>query len=182
MSGPCWRGGSAGRHRRLSWCSRSSDRGRVRRLRLGDRCRSPGRGEAAPTVSKWRDRFLSDRLDGLDDAPRLGQPRKLTDEQINALITRTLQDAPPSGDTHWSTRSMAADQGLNQTRVSRIGRAFGLKPHAVDSWKLSKTPTSSTRCATSSSCTCRPRTTPWSWPWMRNPRCRRWTGLRRSCP
>lgn len=97
-------------------------------------------GVSAPTVSKWRDRFLSDRLDGLDDAPRPGQPRKLTDEQINALITRTLQDVPPSGDTHWSTRSTAADQGLNQTQVSRIWRAFGLKPHAVDSWKLSKDP------------------------------------------
>ncbi len=97
-------------------------------------------GISAPTVSKWRDRFLSDRLDGLGDAPRPGQPRKMTDAQINALITRTLQDAPPGGDTHWSTRSMAADQGLNQTQVSRIWRAFGLKPHAVDSWKLSKDP------------------------------------------
>lgn len=97
-------------------------------------------GVSAPTVTKWRDRFLSQRLDGLDDAPRPGQPRKLTDGQINALITRTLQDAPPNGDTHWSTRSMAADQGLNQTQVSRIWRAFGLKPHAVDSWKLSKDP------------------------------------------
>ncbi len=97
-------------------------------------------GVSAPTVTKWRDRFLADRLDGLEDAPRPGQPRKLTDEQINALITRTLQDAPPNGDTHWSTRSMAADQGLNQTQVSRIWRAFGLKPHAVDSWKLSKDP------------------------------------------
>ncbi|MBW3086917.1 IS630 family transposase ISMsm2 [Austwickia sp. TVS 96-490-7B] len=90
-------------------------------------------GVSAPTVAKWRDRFLVGRLDGLDDAPRPGQPRKLTDEQINALITRTLQDAPPKGDTQWSTRSMAAGQGLNQTQVSRIWRAFGLKPHAVDS-------------------------------------------------
>lgn len=97
-------------------------------------------GVSAPTVTKWRDRFLVDRLDGLDDAPRPGQPRKLSDAQINALITRTLQDAPPNGDTHWSTRTMAADQGLNQTAVSRIWRAFGLKPHAVDSWKLSKDP------------------------------------------
>lgn len=97
-------------------------------------------GVSAPTVLKWRDRFLAERLDGLEDAPRPGQPRKLTDEQLNALITRTLQDAPPNGDTHWSTRSMAADQGLNQTQVSRIWRAFGLKPHAVDSWKLSKDP------------------------------------------
>lgn len=97
-------------------------------------------GVSAATVTKWRDRFAAGRLDGLEDAPRPGQPRKLTDEQINALITRTLQDTPPNGDTHWSTRSMAADQGLNQTQVSRIWRAFGLKPHAVDSWKLSKDP------------------------------------------
>ena len=68
-------------------------------------------GVSAPTVTKWRDRFLTDRFDGLDDSPRPGQPRKLTDEQINALITRTLQDEPPNGDTHWSTRSMAAGQG-----------------------------------------------------------------------
>ena len=97
-------------------------------------------GVSAPTVTKWRDRFLAGRLDALGDAPRPGQPRKLSDEQINALITRTLQGRPPGGDTHWSTRSMAADQGLNQTQVSRIWRAFGLKPHAVDSWKLSTDP------------------------------------------
>lgn len=64
----------------------------------------------------------------------------MSDEQIEALICRTLEGAPPNGDTHWSTRSMAADQGLNQTRASRVWRAFGLKPHAVDSWKLSKDP------------------------------------------
>ncbi len=97
-------------------------------------------GVSAPTVTKWRDRFLMSRLDGLDDAPRPGQPRTLSDEQIETLISRTLEGAPPNGDTHWSTRSMAADQGLNQTQVSRIWRAFGLKPHQVDSWKLSKDP------------------------------------------
>ncbi len=97
-------------------------------------------GVSAPTVTKWRDRFLATRLEGLQDAPRPGQPRKLTDEQVDAVIARTLQDTPPKADTHWSTRTMAADQGLNQTAVSRIWRAFGLKPHAVDSWKLSKDP------------------------------------------
>jgi len=97
-------------------------------------------GVSLPMVTKWRDRFVAQRLDGLDDAPRPGQPRKLSDEQIETLISRTLEGVPPNGDTHWSTRSMAADQGLNQTQVSRIWRAFGLKPHAVDSWKLSKDP------------------------------------------
>lgn len=97
-------------------------------------------GVSAPTVTKWRDRFAAGRLDVLEDAPRPGRPRKLSDEQIETLISRTLEGVPPGGDTHWSTRSMAADQGLNQTQVSRIWRAFDLKPHAVESWKLSKDP------------------------------------------
>src|SRR5947208_877163 len=45
-----------------------------------------------------------------------------------------------AGDSHWSTRSMAKAVGLNQTGVSRIWRAFGLKPHLVDDWKLSTDP------------------------------------------
>jgi len=53
---------------------------------------------------------------------------------------RTLESAPPDGGTHWSTRQMAAATGLNQTAISRIWRAFGLQPHRVEHWKLSKDP------------------------------------------
>ena len=84
----------------MAYADESSVSGVARRL-----------GVSAPTVTKWRDRFLAQRLDGLDDAPRPGQPRKLTDEQVETLISRTLEGVPPSGDTHWSTRSMAAAKG-----------------------------------------------------------------------
>ncbi|GAA2699423.1 hypothetical protein GCM10010429_01140 [Micromonospora olivasterospora] len=56
------------------------------------------------------------------------------------MITKTLEEPPPNQDSHWSTRSMAAAVGLNQTAVSRIWRAFGLKPHQVQSWKQSTDP------------------------------------------
>jgi transposase len=92
------------------------------------------------TVTKWRARFVRDRLEGLTDEPRPGAARKITDEQVEAVITKTLEEAPTNNDTHWSTRSMAAAVGLNQTAISRIWRAFGLKPHLVDTWKLSKDP------------------------------------------
>jgi transposase len=92
------------------------------------------------TVSKWRARFVKDRLEGLADEPRPGAARKITDEQVEAVIVKTLEEAPSNGDTHWSTRSMAKAVGLNQTAVSRIWRAFGLKPHLVDTWKLSTDP------------------------------------------
>ena len=91
------------------------------------------------TASLWRRRFLEFRLDGLLDEPRPGQPRKITDAKVEEVIAKTLETAPKNA-THWSTRSMAAELGLTQTAVSRIWRAFGLKPHQQDTWKLSKDP------------------------------------------
>jgi transposase len=94
---------------------------------------------AVGTVRKWRTRFVADRLDGLLDEPRPGRPRTVSDEQVEAVITTTLESSPRDA-THWSTRSMAGELGLTQSAVSRIWRAFGLQPHRQDSWKLSKDP------------------------------------------
>jgi transposase len=91
-------------------------------------------------VGKWRARFVAARLEGLSDEPRPGQPRKITDEKVEEVIVKTLEEVPPGRDTHWSTRSMARATGLNQTAVSRIWRAFGLKPHREETWKLSTDP------------------------------------------
>ena len=97
-------------------------------------------GVTPQMVGKWRARFVASRLDGLADEPRPGQPRKITDEQVEEVIVKTLEHEPPSQDTHWLTRSMAKAAGLNQTAVSRIWRAFGLKPHVQETWKLSADP------------------------------------------
>jgi transposase len=94
---------------------------------------------AVMTARKWRTRFVAERLDGLLDEPRPGRPRTVEDEQVEAVITRTLETTPKDA-THWSTRSLAAELGLSQSAVSRIWRAFGLQPHRQDSWKLSKDP------------------------------------------
>jgi AraC-like DNA-binding protein len=67
-------------------------------------------------------------------------PRTITDEQVELVITKTLEERGPGEDTHWSTRSMAAATGMSQSAVSRIWRAFGLKPHLVQTWKLSTDP------------------------------------------
>jgi transposase len=91
------------------------------------------------TVSKWRGRFVRDRLDGLYDEPRPGAKRKVTDEQVEAVVIRTLE-TKPSGATHWSTRSMAKAMGLDHMTISRIWHAFGLQPHRSESFKLSTDP------------------------------------------
>ena len=90
-------------------------------------------------AGKWRRRFGEHRLDGLTDEPRPGQPRKISDEQVEAVIVKTLETTPKDA-THWSTRSMAREVGLNQSAVHRIWKAFGLQPHRQETWKLSKDP------------------------------------------
>jgi transposase len=97
-------------------------------------------GVTPQMVGKWRARFVERRLEGLADEARPGQPRKITDDKVEEVIIATLEQAPPGQDTHWSTRSMAKATGLNQTAVSRIWRAFGLKPHLQETWKLSTDP------------------------------------------
>jgi transposase len=91
------------------------------------------------TVGKWRARFVQHRLDGLLDEPRPGAPRKLTDKDVERVITKTLESRPDDA-THWSTRSMAQACGLSQSAVSRIWRAFALQPHRTETFKLSKDP------------------------------------------
>jgi transposase len=91
------------------------------------------------TARRWRARFVGEGLDGLLDEPRPGRPRTVADEQVEAVITRTLETTPKDA-TQWSTRSLAAELGMSQSAVSRIWRAFGLQPHRQDSWKLSRDP------------------------------------------
>jgi transposase len=94
----------------------------------------------AATVGKWRRRYLQGGLDALLDEPRVGRARQIGDDQIEQIIVDTLQAEPPDEATHWSTRSMARHAQVSQTFVSRVWRAFGLKPHLVDTWKLSTDP------------------------------------------
>ena len=96
-------------------------------------------GVSAQMVCKWRQRFVASRLDGLADDPRPGAPRTITDEAVEEVIVATLERQPNDA-THWSRASMAAETGLSKSTVGRIWKAFGLKPHQVDTFKLSNDP------------------------------------------
>jgi transposase len=91
------------------------------------------------TVGRWRGRFAERGLDGLHDEPRPGKPRSISDDDVERVIVKTLEQQP-AGATHWSTRSMAHATGMSQTAVSRIWRAFGLKPHQTEAFRLSPDP------------------------------------------
>ncbi len=91
------------------------------------------------TVGKWRRRFVRCRIEGLTDEYRSGRPRTVSDDQVTAVIERTL-NTPPRDATHWSLRSMAAATGLSHTTIRRIWNGFGLQPHRSETFKLSTDP------------------------------------------
>ncbi len=91
------------------------------------------------TVGKWRRRFLKDRCAGLLDEASPGRPRTINDDQVAAVIERTLRLTPADA-TPWSIRSMAAETGFSPTPIRRMWAAFGLQPHRSQTFKLSSDP------------------------------------------
>lgn len=91
------------------------------------------------TVGFWRNRFIAEGLAGLGDEPRPGAPRQIGDDKIVQVVRLTLEKTP-RGATHWSSRGLAARTGLSQSTISRIWRAFGLKPHRTENFQLSTDP------------------------------------------
>jgi transposase/transposase-like protein len=96
-------------------------------------------GVTVQTVGKWRRRFCELRLDGLSDDPRPGRPATITASQVEDVLVATLESTPQNA-THWSRAKMAQRSGLSESTIGRIWRAFELKPHRTDTFKLSNDP------------------------------------------
>jgi transposase len=91
------------------------------------------------TAGKWRSRFIAGGLGGLSDEYRSGRRQTITDEQVEAVIVATLEETPKDA-THWSRASMAKKSGLSSSTIGRIWKAFRLKPHLTDGFKVSTDP------------------------------------------
>ena len=90
------------------------------------------------TVGVWRNRFVKQRLAGIErDAPRPGRTRTITPQLVKAILEKTTREKPPAA-THWSTRTLARAMDINQTMVSRVWRIHHLKPHLTKTFKVSK--------------------------------------------
>ncbi len=92
-----------------------------------------------PTVYKWVSRFLKYGLPGLGDAPRSGQPKKLSESKIKEILRMTVESIPHEA-THWSIRLMAKYAGVTYWQIRQIWLEAGLKPHRVQGFKISNDP------------------------------------------
>lgn len=91
-----------------------------------------------PTVQLWRERFLALRLHGLEkDAPRPGRIPSVSARKVAAMVKATLHTTPPNA-THWRARTMAKAQRMSEATVRRVSHQHRLKPHWVETSKLSR--------------------------------------------
>jgi homeodomain-containing protein len=131
---------SAGRGVRRAHSAWPTDRASCWPAQRAHRSRGGQRApRLAATVGKWRSRFVARRLEGLNDEYRSGVPRSISDEVVEDVIVKTLEDMPKDA-THWSTRSLANAVGISPASVQRIWGAFDLQPWRSESSKLSTDP------------------------------------------
>jgi transposase len=99
------------------------------------------RMQVAPRMAAlWRRRFLQLGVEGLlKDAPRSGRKPSITAEKVAEVVAKTTQSKPEAG-THWSRSTMAREAGISDSSVGRIWRSHGLKPHRIESFKISDDP------------------------------------------
>jgi transposase len=106
----------------------------------------------APTISRWKKRFLDERLNGLVEIRRPGQKPKVITPKLQARVLDATRRKPKDGSTHWSVRKLAQELHISKDAVYRIWRTAGVKPHRLERYMARNDPDSRAR-PPSSGCT-----------------------------
>lgn len=96
-------------------------------------------GCSSPYVTRWKRRFLKDRIRGLSSRYVGGQPRVMN-AKLEARVLNKTRIKPSDGSTHWSTRKLAAELGISHMMVARVWARAGLQPHRLERYMASDDP------------------------------------------
>jgi len=94
----------------------------------------------APTISRWKERFLQQRMDGLIEIRHPGQQPSVITPALQAKVLEAPRRKPKDGSTHWSCRKLAAQLGVSKDTVQRVWHRAGLKPHRLERYMASDDP------------------------------------------
>ncbi len=94
----------------------------------------------APTISRWKERFLKDRVEGLLEIRHPGQKPSVITPMLQAKVLEATRRKPKDGSTHWSCRKLAAQLGVSKDTVQRVWHKAGLKPHRLERYMASDDP------------------------------------------
>jgi transposase len=96
-------------------------------------------GFSRNAVYRWRHRYETQGVDGLQDEQRPGRPVELPEKKAREILRRTVHEIPHEA-THWSLRLMAKYAGVSVHQVRRVWEAADLKPHRIKNFKISTDP------------------------------------------
>jgi transposase len=94
----------------------------------------------APTISRWKKRFLEERIAGLIQIRHPGQQPKVITAKLQARVLEATRRQPKDGSTHWSVRKLARELKISKDTVHRIWRTAGVKPHRLERYMASDDP------------------------------------------
>lgn len=101
----------------------------------------------APTISRWKKRFLAQRINGLFEARHPGQKPTVLTPQLQARVLDATRRKPKDGSTHWSVRKLARELRISKDSVHRIWRTAGIQPHRLERYMASDDPDFETKAA-----------------------------------
>src|SRR4051812_42430491 len=101
----------------------------------------------APTISRWKKRFVQDHLNGLIEARHPGQKPTVITPKLQARVLEATRRKPKDGSTHWSVRKLAQELNISKDTVHRIWRTAGVKPHRLKRYMASDDPDFETKAA-----------------------------------
>jgi transposase len=96
-------------------------------------------GCSEPFISKWKRRFLHERLAGLYSRHE-GRPATVLTPKMEARILNWTRKKPTDGSTHWSTRRLAKKLGVHHMMVARVWKKHGIQPHRMERYMVSNDP------------------------------------------